>query len=95
MASTITTSSQSLNQIFSYSIQAVYTGAPDGTIKLQASNDNSNWVDVTSSSVALTSSGNGIWNVSGSNYQYVRVKYTDGGVGGTGALTVLVFIRGF
>ena len=43
------------------------------TAKLQASHDNSVWVDVTSSSQNITATGNLYWNVDAPYYNYVRV----------------------
>lgn len=40
MAAPITSFGINLNQIFMYSVQGIWTGAPVGTLKLQGSNDN-------------------------------------------------------
>ena len=94
-----------LYHVYGYSIQAVYTGTPTGTFKLQASSDpvfpgnkapNSNfvvnWTDVANSSVTVTAAGNYMWNVTDVMYNFVRLVYTDGSSGAsTAVLTVSTF----
>lgn len=89
-----------LYQIFGYSIQAVFTGTPTGTFKLQASDDPvpqaaqaasgvytaTNWTDIANSSQSVTAAGSIIWNVSEVMYNYVRVVYTDGSGGASTAI---------
>lgn len=89
---TVTSNSQQLVQMAVASIQAVFTGSPVGTLKLQISNDNSNWTDYTNSSVSVTTSGNFLWNLVSVGFQYVRVVYTKSS--GTGSLTVTVSGKG-
>ena len=84
---------QQLDQIFGYSVQAVYTGSPTGTLKLQASNDNTSYVDIADSSNSITGAGETMWNVTSANYAYVKVVYTASS--GSGSLTVKFFGRGF
>jgi hypothetical protein len=74
----------SLNQMFGYSIQAVWVGAPNGIIKLQCSVDSNsgninptNWTDIANSPQTITVSGDFTWNVTYSMYNWVRVVYTD------------------
>jgi hypothetical protein len=83
------------------SIQLVFSGSsPTGTFKLQASCDPgqpnaqseaqqysgvSNWTDISSSSQAVTTSGNVIWNIADPGYQWVRVAWT--ATSGTGTVT--------
>lgn len=94
-----------LYHIYGYAIQAVYTGTPSGTFKLQASSDPinppgqgmganvvTNWTDVANSSVTVTAAGNYMWNVTDVMYNYVRLVYTDGSAGAsTAVLTVSTF----
>jgi hypothetical protein len=71
MAGSLNSNGVDLQQIFMFAIQAVYTGAPVGTLKLQVSNDDVqpsstsnpsanvvNWVDYTGSSQAISAAGN-------------------------------------
>lgn len=83
-----------LPDIYGYSIQASYTGTPTGTFKLQASSDAFkyvndaqpqvpvHWTDIANSSIAISASGDYMWNVTGSFYNFVRLVYTDAS-GGT------------
>lgn len=72
------------------SISAVYSGSPNGTIKLQASVDSgTNWSDVASSSFAISSAGVFIWNYDPVAVPLLRVVYTFSS--GSGSLTVTVF----
>lgn len=88
-----------LGHICNYSIQLIFTGAPVGTFKLQASNDPgmpdggqtpqaanvTNWTDITGSPQAISAAGNIMWNVENAGYTFVRVVYTV--TSGTGTLT--------
>jgi hypothetical protein len=63
------------------SLQAVFTGVPDGVISLQASNDVVgtpqeviNWTEVGNSASIITSSGSVLWNIN-SQFKWLRVKY--------------------
>lgn len=89
-----------LNQVFMFSIQAIFTGAPVGTLKLQISNDDVpvgalgqnpainvvNWTDYTGSSSAVAAAGDFMWIVSDGGYQWVRAVYTF--TSGTGSLNI-------
>lgn len=105
--STITSNPIRLDQIYGYAVQAIYTGSPVGTLKLQASCDTppnqsqvsnggpdtvTNWTDITNATQAVTSAGNFIFNVNGAFYNYVRLVYTN--TSGTGALTAQICIKG-
>lgn len=91
-----------LKNIFMYSIAFIVTGTPNGSVKLQASNDPetndtmpsnnpqptpTNFVDIANSTFALSSSGETMWNVQLVAYNWVRVVYTDSS-GGTSTATV-------
>jgi hypothetical protein len=91
-----------LQQIYGFSIQAVYTGTPTGTIKLQAScdpatsynsttnvtgsNKPTNWTDIANSSQSLSAAGSYIWNIPDAMYSWVRLVYTDGSSGSSTAV---------
>ena len=85
-----------------YAIQLLFTGTPQGTFKLQASNDIgqaqrgtevdrgnliTNWTDITGSPQAITEAGNHMWAVECAPYRWVRVVWTP--TGGSGSLTSL------
>lgn len=107
MDADITGPATELQNIYGYSIQAVYTGATcDGTIKLQCSVDPvrnatpsppqpATWTDIADSSYTITSSGSYVWNVENVMYTWVRVVFTDGS-GGTndGTLTLRINAKG-
>lgn len=70
-----------LGDLDRFSIQVDFTGgALAGTLWLQASNDNADWVNVTDSDQAITSGASHMWNVQGAAYKFVRVfwDYTSG-----------------
>lgn len=84
----------SLDQYTSFSCQAVWTGSPVGTLKIQVSGDivadctlPTNWVDYTNSSYAVSAAGNLLWNSGQANYRCVRVVYTK--TSGTGTINAL------
>lgn len=90
-----------LKEMYLYSINAIVTGTPTGTIKLQASNDPitsmtpivapSNWVDIADSSFNLTAEGQTMWNVNFCGYNFVRVVYIDGSGGSSTATMDIIF----
>lgn len=94
-----------LKNIFMYSIAAIVTGTPGGTISLQASNDPetndtqpstnqpTNWVTIADSDFALSASGETMWNVRDVAYNYVRVVYVDSS-GGTSTATMNIIFNG-
>lgn len=97
-----------LGQVLGYCIQAVVTGTPTGTVKLQASCDpiaNSlipttmppiHWTDVANSSFVLSASGSEMWNVTSSMYTWVRLVYTDSSGGtSTATMTAIANDKGF
>lgn len=94
MSGNLTSTNLSLLQVFGFSIQAVWTGTPTGTLQLNCSNDGVNWDMVQNSAQSLTgSAGHFTWNVTSSNYRWVQLTYT--ATSGSGSLTVNAFCRGF
>ena len=92
-----------LGHICNYSIQLVYTGVPDGSFKLQASNDLgnpnaqgeanqyagvSNWSDISGSATgAISAAGDTMYDVENAGYRWVRVVWTATGAGTAPVLT--------
>lgn len=88
MQSNIVSDAVWLGHIAFYAVQVVFTGTPNGEFKLQASLDESdpnnptstavtNWTDITGSEESVTASGDLIWNVENSGYTFVRLVWTD------------------
>ncbi len=90
---------QQLNQIYAYSVEAVYAGSPNGALSLQASNDydpdtgSGTWTTIADSSNTITGAGSTMWNVTSSNYAYLKVVFTFSS--GTGTLNAYFYGRGF
>lgn len=86
-----------LDDLTNYSIHVNFSGSDlAGTLKLQAITTtaefaNSDWVDITGSSQAVTSAASNIWNVTGAGYKYVRAAWTY--TSGTGNWTVTAAIK--
>lgn len=86
MAGSLQTTPFQCSQVIGFSVQAVSTGAPVGTMKLQVSNNNIDYADYPSASTAITSAGTIIYTVSDVYFQWVILVYTF--TSGTGVLTV-------
>lgn len=48
------------------------------TLKLQASNDDTNYSDLSGLTVTISAAGNQVWNIDRPAYKYVRLSYTPG-----------------
>jgi|SRR5579859_1256123 len=80
-------------------LQAVFTGAPVGNLKLQTSDDQvpngalvANWSDYTNSSTSVSAAGNFSWHLTSAGYRWVRAVYLK--TSGTGALNVTFTRKG-
>lgn len=63
-----------ITHIYGYSVYALWTGSTiTGSIKLQASLDNTNWIDIVSSSQTISAAGAYLWNVTDAFYRYFRL----------------------
>jgi len=96
-----------LDQVFGYSIQAVYTtsGTLGGVLQLQASSNHQedneknvivagDWVTIASSAVTISGAGTFMWNVQEPNYLWVKLVYTPA-VSDTGVLNATVNTKGY
>lgn len=92
MSADITSISIPLTSYYGFAVQALYTGSPNGTLRLQASVDNTNWVDIGDSIVTITSAGTWIWNFIGNFCANMRVAYTASS--GSGTLSAIIFAKG-
>lgn len=88
-----------LDQIYGFSFQAVFTGSPVGSFKLQASNDDvknesdvSNWTDVADSTAAVNAAGDLTYNYEGCFFKWVRIVYTFSS--GSGSCNVVYASKG-
>lgn len=82
-----------------FSIQALWTGTPTGTLLVQISNDDPNivtplnWSTYTGSSQSLTgSAGDFMWNFFPTGYNWARLIYTASS--GSGTLNARVAAKG-
>lgn len=87
MSGSISSSGIRLDQVEVYGVQAVFTGSPVGTLKLQESNDGTNWDDVTSSEKSVSAAGSESWENDSPGLELVRIVYTR--TSGTGTLVVI------
>ncbi len=88
-----------LGHIAYYSIQLVFTGTPNGSFKLQASNDIgsnemnlanasiTNWTDISGSATTVSAAGDLMFNAENAGYRWVRVVWTDSTSGNPSTLT--------
>lgn len=58
------------------SIQALVSGAPVGTLKVQVSNNAQDWEDVPSLTQAIAAAGNYVIRFCGMNERFLRVYYS-------------------
>lgn len=95
-SATITSIGIDLNQLDLDSIQAVWTGSPVGTLKIQVSNDIvavapganpaanvTHWSDYTGSSTAVSGAGDITYNMTFVGYRWVQLVYTKTSGSGT------------
>ena len=94
MTASITSEAVNVQSMTRVAIQAIYTGSPVGSLKLQAANSltSQTWTDVSNSTVAVSAAGNQLWNVSDIGYALIRVVYTF--TSGSGTLEVIVSGKG-
>lgn len=88
-----------LAHIVNFSIQIVFTGTPNGSFKIQGSNDAgsatnnvsnadvTNWSDVGSTTVNVTAAGSHIYNIENSGYKWARLVWTDSSSGSPSTIT--------
>jgi hypothetical protein len=77
-------------EVKGYCIQALYTGAPVGTLQVQGSNDGVNFANVPGSqfTIAITGAGESLIIDPIPYYAYVQLIYTF--ISGTGSLSSLI-----
>lgn len=92
MASSFQSAGQFLDHYTIYSIQAVYTGSPVGTLSLASSNDGVTWDTITGTSTAVSAAGSTMFNVTITGYKWVRLEYV--ATSGTGTLNAFYVGKG-
>lgn len=91
-AVSITSVAYDLGDLKSCSIHVDFTGSDlAGSLKLQASNDNSDWVDVGNSTQSVTSATSHLWNITSAEYRYIRPVWTASS--GSGNITVVLYAK--
>ena len=91
-SSDITSVPLDLGDLTQFSMHADFsTGTLGGTIALEGSNDNSDWVGISGASQVIASGASHLFNVVNAAYRYVRLTWTH--TGGTGNLTVKAVIK--
>lgn len=90
MAASITSKTAYLDESAGFCAQAVFTGSPVGTIKLQGSNDpvNLGYTDITDSITSISAAGSYMINVEIPYYAYVQIVYSR--ASGTGAMVASI-----
>lgn len=92
MSADINSTPTEIDEAVTYSIQAVFTGAPVGNMSLQLSNDvlypPTNWTTIDESTAAITEAGTYAVNVELPGYSYVRLIYRS--TSGTGTLNARI-----
>jgi len=84
MSGNLTSSIVDVSKINATVFYAKWTGTPTGSIKLQVSIDDVNWVDLPSSSQATGgAAGDFMWNVTDTNYDKIKLVYTFSSGSGT------------
>lgn len=80
-------------------VQAVWTGAPVGVLKLQISGDNVpdaasvvNWSDYSGSSINVSGPGDAAYNFPNAGYRWLRLVYTK--TSGTGTINATYTSKG-
>jgi len=81
-----------LDRCIGYAIQAVWTGAsaPVGTLRLQGSNDNVTFTNLTGSDQAVSAAGDFIWKDSTPYYKFVRLAWVRTSGGGSDTLSATI-----
>lgn len=79
-----------IGEAIGFSVHAIWTGTPQGTIKVQGSNDGSNFVDV-DTQAAGGAAGQKLFNLANQMYKHVRVYYTF--ASSTGNLTAYICLK--
>lgn len=93
MSANITSDVVDLSRIDGYSVYAKWTGgSAAGTIKLEVSLDDINYVDLSGSETSVSGPGEALWEITSAFYDKVRVVFTRSS--GSGTLNVQINGKG-
>lgn len=85
-----------ISRLLNCSLQAIWTGTPNGTISLQGSNDNSNWNDLDDINSQINqpsgSGGSLLLDIDRLSFAFLRVKYVNSS--GSGVLNITAHHKG-
>lgn len=82
----------SIEHIYGYSVQAAWTGSPNGTLKLQGSSQPlavdqvsliTQWDDIPTASIDVSTASRIMFNVRQEFYKFFRVVFVSGATGGS------------
>jgi len=94
MAAIVTSPSVDLSKTDGYSVYAKWSGAAAaGSIELQASLDDINFVTMSSSGTVVAGPGEALWEITSAFYDKIRVVFTPTG-GSVGTLNVQINGKG-
>lgn len=91
--SDIRSTSLDLTYIDGISVQVLTTGTISGTVKIEVSNNNEDWIELTSPTIAVSNTTSDIVNLDGIHYRYARI-FHDATSGTTNTLKVWVSAKG-
>ncbi len=81
-----------LGDLTEYAIQEVFSSNTlNGTLTLEASNDNVNWSTIPGSSVTVVSGATNVHSVTSAGYRFSRVRWVP--TSGTGTITAIAIIK--
>jgi hypothetical protein len=93
-SSSANTNGYPIGDLREYSIHVIFSsGTLNGSLSLQTSNDNSDWVEIPESVQAVVSGASHLWTVRGAGYKHVRAAWTR--TSGTGTLTAKMVVKEF
>lgn len=92
MAGSLTSPTAILEDARAVAVHARYAGAPSGSLKIQASLDGTNWVDLGGAfTTAVSAAGETLYQIADAGYKYLRMTYTF--TAGTGTLNARINIK--
>jgi hypothetical protein len=93
MSADVTSEAYAIESVVNWSVQFVWSGSPVGTVRVEHSNDRSNWSAITPLNQATGgSSGSHVAEYTGSGLRYVRAKFVH--TSGSGTLNAFFFGKG-